>query len=1099
MKQLLNLDKKIDDVTPALIDLIPYGIDIIDESGKILFANEYIKKLFGKKVIGKNCWEIYHSEKKQCNNCPLKNNFEVGKTKVCKTTEFVDTRIYEIRFTNIVINGINATLRISNDITQQKADEEEIYKNEKRLQEIFDNMQDAYFQSDPSGNISFVNLAAIKMYGCDSIDELIGEKTSILYAHLNDRNELINKLCKYGKLTDWTTQGRKKDGSTFWASINVQYIYDESGNITGIQGIIRNITERLITELNLNKNKHKLKESKILLQTLIDSTCDFIWSVDMHSFGLISFNKALADFCNNICNIDIKAGMTPSEILPTKELTEKCYAFYNKAIREGTVINEYKVPDTDIYLLINLNPLKKDNEVFGISGFAKNITERKRAELELMKAKNKAEEDARILSEIKNELQQREIILSNVEAITHTGGWEFDLRTRKRYFTQELYQILEVPMNTDFEFLDSVKSHNPEVRILISSVFQHCVQDGTPYDLTVPLLSYKGNEKWVRTKAMPVLDDGHVIKVIGSFVDVTEQIKNETELLLAKQKAEENEKAIRKQQEELTFYNECLESLLHLSQLSSLSSTELFNTALHESIKLTKSQVGFIYLYDEKTRQLTLNTWSKDVMINCSVETPRMVCNLDDTGCYGDAIRQRKPIVMNDYKAPNPNKKGLPEGHLEIFRFLTIPVILDDKIVAMAGVANKESDYDQSDIRQLSLLMDTVWKISERVNLIDDLVQAKQKAEESDRLKSAFLMNISHEIRTPMNGILGFMEFLNQPELSEEDKSEYLNIMNKSGERLMNTINDIVEISKIEIGDVQVKYEKIDVSDLIKYYYNFFKIQAKEKKLSFKITNQIQGESAIIISDRHKLDEILANLIKNALKFTDKGGIEIGNYLQDDMLCFYVTDTGRGIPEDKQSIIFDRFVQADIGLSRSYEGSGIGLSIVKAYVEALSGQIEVKSSVGTGSTFLVYIPYLPATDKPEHDKTINDTKIESAKHTLLIAEDDEVNYYLLEKILIEEFELIHASNGEEAVELFRNNPGISLVLMDIKMPGEFNGIEAARKIRKINETVPIIAQTAHAMDFDKKEAFEAGYNDYIAKPFKSKHLLSQLRKYIIAN
>ncbi len=163
------------------------------------------------------------------------------------------------------------------------------------------------------------------------------------------------------------------------------------------------------------------------------------------------------------------------------------------------------------------------------------------------------------------------------------------------------------------------------------------------------------------------------------------------------------------------------------------------------------------------------------------------------------------------------------------------------------------------------------------------------------------------------------------------------------------------------------------------------------------------------------------------------------------------------------------------------------------------GKQEVKSSVGTGSTFLVYIPYLPATDKLEYDKTINDTKIESTKHTLLIAEDDEVNYYLLEKILIEEFQLIHASNGEEAVKLFMNNPGISLVLMDIKMPGEFNGIEAARKIRKINKTVPIIAQTAHAMDFDKKEAYEAGYNDYIAKPFKSKHLLSQLRKYIIAN
>ncbi|WP_167619686.1 PAS domain S-box protein [Maribellus sediminis] len=377
-----------------------------------------------------------------------------------------------------------------------------------------------------------------------------------------------------------------------------------------------------------------------------------------------------------------------------------------------------------------------------------------------------------------------------------------------------------------------------------------------------------------------------------------------------------------------------------------------------------------------------------------------------------------------------------------------------------------------------------------------ELISAKEKAEESDRLKTAFLLNVSHEIRTPMNGILGFIELLNQPGLNEQERSGFVDIIHKSGDRLMNTINDIVEISKIEIGDITIRQDDVNLLDLMQYYYNFFKLQTEEKGLTLEINQQISDFAAQVKTDKYKLDGILMNLIKNAVKFTDTGKIEIGNYIKDDKLWFYVSDTGKGIPEDRQEAIFDRFVQAEIGLTRGYEGSGIGLSIVKAYVEILNGCIEVKSEPGKGSTFKFCIPYHPTHSTQPLVEVQEQIKTVESPTTILIAEDDEVNCLLLESILAGNYKLLFAKNGTEAVQMYIDHPEITLILMDIKMPGEFDGLEAARRIRKVNTEVPIIAQTAFASDSDKNRSIEAGCCDYIAKPYNASHLKKLIQKYL---
>ncbi len=247
-------------------------------------------------------------------------------------------------------------------------------------------------------------------------------------------------------------------------------------------------------------------------------------------------------------------------------------------------------------------------------------------------------------------------------------------------------------------------------------------------------------------------------------------------------------------------------------------------------------------------------------------------------------------------------------------------------------------------------------KVQERTR---ELTIAKEKAEESDRLKTAFLMNISHEIRTPMNGILGFLRLLEKPDLDDSRRKEFLSMANISGQRLVGTINDIIEISKIEIGDAAIVISEVNTEELMQAQLASHTSLAREKALVLSVFDHVRGDDARILSDRSKLEKILSNLILNAIKFTVRGSVEIGNFLAGNELVFIVKDTGIGIPADQFGAVFERFVQADMSLNRNYEGSGIGLSIVKAYVEALGGKVWLQSEVGKGSTFYFSVPYKP--------------------------------------------------------------------------------------------------------------------------------------------
>ncbi|HLO92071.1 MAG TPA: PAS domain S-box protein [Lentimicrobium sp.] len=390
-------------------------------------------------------------------------------------------------------------------------------------------------------------------------------------------------------------------------------------------------------------------------------------------------------------------------------------------------------------------------------------------------------------------------------------------------------------------------------------------------------------------------------------------------------------------------------------------------------------------------------------------------------------------------------------------------------------------------------------KFNERVQkeLLDTTLAAKHKAEESERLKMAFLANMSHEIRTPMNGILGFMELLKEPDLEENSRQEYIKLVNQSGQRLLTTINDIIEISKIETGEHDVKLEALDLREIMQFYYNFFKPETDVKGLKLIMNQQIVNDDARILSDKHKLDSILTNLIKNAIKFTVNGYIEIGSYISDDSIIFFVKDTGRGIPRDHQFAVFERFVQADNNSPvRKHEGSGLGLTIAKAYVESLKGRIWVVSEPGKGSDFRFMIPYLPVMNTPDQKPIIQNTIYNSKPLdiSVLIAEDDDISYRLVKFILSKEsIEVTRAHDGVEAVELARSKK-FDLILMDVNMP-LLDGLDATRLIREFDSDIPIIAQTAYALEGDREKTSKAGCNGYLSKPVKKEELLKMIYEY----
>jgi hypothetical protein len=413
-------------------------------------------------------------------------------------------------------------------------------------------------------------------------------------------------------------------------------------------------------------------------------------------------------------------------------------------------------------------------------------------------------------------------------------------------------------------------------------------------------------------------------------------------------------------------------------------------------------------------------------------------------------------------------------------------------------VANKELAYQNElkEKRAAELIIankELAFQNDEKEKRAVELMNAKDKAEASDRLKTAFMNNISHEIRTPLNGILGFAPFIIQSDITMEEKEEYLEILNISSDRLMNTINDIMNISLIMSGNMEVHPQPVDISLMLTNVFENFQEPSMKKNLELKKQFPDNVENFTLNTDGEILRKAVCKLVDNSVKFTKEGSITLGFELINNEIEIFVKDTGQGIEKDSQELVYKIFMQENVSTTRGHEGSGLGLSIAKGIMQLLGGKIRLESTKNMGTTVFLSLPNITSTVSSKPKNSTNAIKA-GEMPLILIAEDDDSSYYYAEILLRKDSKILRAYNGQEAVDLCKIHPDVTLVLMDIKMP-VMNGIEATHLIKSFRNDLPIIAVTAHAQSGDEFKIEEAGCDDYISKPINKKRLLSLIQKY----
>ena len=889
-----------------------------------------------------------------------------------------------------------------------------------------------------------------------------------------------------------------------------------------------------------------------ILLTIVNSTPDLIWSVNARDYGLLTFNKSLSDYFLNELNTQIKPGDRPEDIFMESEKVDFWHDLYKRALREGQFTIEYPVIAEERVLELRFNVIGSEGTVKGVSVFGNDISGRKKVETALFKA----EQQYKLLFETANEgiIVTQDFYLRFVNTVIldltgyseeflysvpfidfiHPDDRELMINNYQRRISgeviQQKYQIRIIANNNTIKWIEISGNKiewegRPAILNFINNITERKIFEER---LKESEERYRSLFQQASDGIFNLTTEGKIIAVNESFARMHGYTIEEMLGMSLKDldtpdcisKTPDNMRRVLAG-EVIEFEVEHYHKDGHIFPLS--VSTGLISTGGVQTIQafhrdITERKKAEKALFESERKYKALFEANSDGITIFSLEgdkVPSVILDMNENahkmlGFSKEEMIRRNPAEME--KNVTPEKIIQRAEELKRNGFTTFETELGHKNGHYISVEIKVLilNYDN----QLAL-MNIVRDITERKHAEIELIKAKEKAEESDKLKSAFLANMSHEIRTPMNGILGFSSLLNDDGYSGEDYKRFVQMIQKSGSRMLNIINEIVDISKIESGTMESHVEDTNVNEKIQFIYNLMKPEADEKHLRFSMENSLPDHEAIIKTDIGKLYSVLTNLVKNAIKYTDEGYIEFGYTLKpsvssdksntlesihhaDSFLEFYVKDSGIGIPSHRQKVIFDRFIQADITDLQAREGAGLGLAIAKSYVEMLGGKIWVESSQGSGSSFYFTLPYSREVVKDKMSKIPNHQptpKLSSEKLVILIVEDDETSANYLSRIVMPLADnILYATSGIEAISICHSNPEINIILMDIRMP-DMNGYKATQEIRTFNKDVIIIAQTAFSMEGDRLKSLQAGCNDYISKPINKEDLRELIKVY----
>ena len=591
-----------------------------------------------------------------------------------------------------------------------------------------------------------------------------------------------------------------------------------------------------------------------------------------------------------------------------------------------------------------------------------------------------------------------------------------------------------------------------------------------------------GQYFWEQATITPVKTDGVIRNFIAIKEDITARKKVEQDLVNKHIELYESSEKLELINEELEATNEELQATTDALVLV----TEQQEVAI---LQAGESEAYFRRLIEKSPLPMVITDKNQDIEIFNDKFTALFGYTIHDVStstawwqiAYPNATYRKK--VQNSWdKAIEIALENNSDIEMQVW-----DIVIKDR-------TTRTCEFHMVPMGEKSLIV--MNDITQKRTVEQELIDAKIRAEEANMLKTEFLHNMSHEIRTPMNGILGFLEFLNMPNISDEKREKFISIIRNSGKQLLRIIDDILEISQLETKQVKVVNDKVCLNNFLFDFFAIFDSRAKENKTPLYLTRGLTDSESTIFTDSSKLHKILSNLLENALSFTHKGYIELGYLLKQSEIILFVKDTGLGIHKDKQWMVFERFSQEDIGLSRSTGGLGLGLSIAKENAELLGGSLTLESEKGKGSTFFVTLPYRSVSPIDETG-AVSDA-LRANRKTVLVAEDEEINYLYIETILKNRFDddylILHAKNGAEAVVICGKNK-VDLILLDLKMP-KMNGFEVAEIIRESKSEIPIIAQTAYSTPKERQKALDAGCNEFISKPIEQNRLLALINKYL---
>lgn len=1020
------------------------GFVILDENSNYLYVNEMAATLLGKNIddlMGKNIWDEFPEREGDL----FYDNYQIAyKTRRSLSFEnyFAPWKRW---FKNRIIPSNDTILIFFHETTEKKESENKI----KEAYNIINKSSSVAILCENKWNfpVVFASENADKLFGYSAEELLLGKIKTYELVHPDDLIEVRPRFLKKIK-SDKEIESEPeifriitKSGEIKWLETSFDIIKNSKNEITHIQGVVQDITQRKITEDLFFKSNQRLQD-----QFNNTPLASIIWDLD---FKVLEWNNSAQRIFGY--SLEEAKGNHAKELIVLPSTIEKIDKIWKNLLLQKAGFrskNKNTTKSGKVIICDWYNVALKDvnGNVIGVASLIDDITERT--------------ESKQLLEN--SEKKYRDIFEKSIDAVLILKDGliiDCNVSTLKMFDYSSKESLLKVhPSAISPEIqpdgFDSFEKAKGMIQIALeegSNRFRwyHKQKNGHVFPAEVTL-----------TK----IDEDHKATIHAVVKDITERVK--------------------KEEIENILYN------ISKAAISIDDFQEFGNVIKDELNKIIDTSNFFIALYNEE----------KDAF-----HTPIMVDEYDDIKDFPAegtltefVVKTKKSLMFTD----ETTKNLIEKGRLKLIGsdskvWLGVPLKTQEKAFGAIVVQSytNENAYNKNDVQLLEFVADQISSAIQRKNTDNELKLALRKARESDRLKSAFLANMSHEIRTPMNGIIGFSELFLDKELSYSERKDYAKIVINSSKQLLSIVNDILDISKIEAGVIQLNNERVIVNELLNEIMVFYLPIAKEKNIELTCVKGLKNFDCIIKIDRTKLHQVLTNLLSNAFKFTDYGSVEFGYELVEDKLKFHVKDTGTGIPENLHEKIFDRFIQADSDYEKQSKGTGLGLAISKKFVEMFGGEIWLEPQ-NIGTTICFTIPYIKLKAKPLNSVIGIKPKIkEDICTSILVAEDEVYNLmYINELFSKSNYKIIEASNGLEAVEIAKSNPEISLVLMDIKMP-VMNGKDAMNEIKKIKPDLPVIALSAFAMESDKEIALENGFDSYLSKPIDRKLLFALIEQY----